>query len=161
MKLIIGNIWNSPDTVILIAGNSTLTKDNRLVMGKGSAFELNKKSSIFAYHFGETIKNTCGNYGLYGIMLYPIHSDMVKKITKYFGVFQTKTDWRKKSDLSVIQYSTNILLDYIKNFPTETISMVYPGIEYGGLSEKDILPIISVLPNNVVVYKKGKFNVSN
>ncbi len=144
MKLIKKDIWEKPADIIGITTNS-LVINNNLVMGAGIALEARNKYPTLSLLAGKRIIGLEKNRGTYGWLVIDLG---IQKI----GLFQTKVLPNEKSTLNLIKYSTDRLLEYINNNPTENISLNFPGIGYGGLKKEEVLSIISVLPNNVTIY---------
>lgn len=142
MKLKIGNLFNDiGNSILLFTSNATLNSRNQLVMGAGSALSFKILYPALPSLLGEKIKGE-ENYGCI----------ILKELG--LGCFQTKRHWRDNSTLQIIQNSTNKLLFWIDEHNYERqIALPFPGIGKGGLSEEEVIPIISVLPDNVIVYK--------
>lgn len=120
-----------------------------LTMGTGAALEARQYHHNIQYHAAREIMR----YGLeyrgfwqYGFLL----------IKPNFGIFQVKADWRKLASIALIKQSTEDLYQHATANPLKTYRMNYPGIGAGGLSERDVYPIIRELPNNVWVHKMEK-----
>ena len=153
MYLVKNDIWNSIADVILITANSYIKKDGSLTMGKGIALELKNKFPRVEYSFGMAVRISCGHLGKYGVAL----NTHIGAPEKVYGLFQVKYHFKDRADLNLIKYSTDILirmLDWSEYLRTNRIAMNYPGIGLGGLSESDVYPIISLLPDNVRIHIK-------
>jgi len=152
MILRTGNMfdWASekPD-VLLFCGNSSLTKDGRLVMGKGTALEVKQRFSGIDKKLGTLI----GLFPYYGVTYV-----RDRNYNLDIGSFQTKSDWRKPSNLGLIQHSVEMLLDLAVHpvWLSKQIWMPFPGIGSGGLRREDVLPLLQPLPENVSVWEKQK-----
>lgn len=141
------NLWNSKDDIILVTANSYINQKGELVMGRGAALELKNRIPWISREFGLLIENCCGHLGYYGYLL----ADNVKN--KTYGIFQVKYHFKDNASLDLIEKSTYELHAYVYNLP-QKISMNFPGIGFGHLSEKDVMPIIEKLPDNVTIYKQ-------
>lgn len=141
------NLWNSKDDIILVTANSYINQRGELVMGRGAALELKTMHPELPKIFGEMIKNCCGHMGYYGYLAYNYYKG------KIYGIFQVKYHFKDNAHLKLIEKSTSDLCKFA-NTTTSKISMNFPGIGYGRLLKKDVLPIIERLPDNVTIYYK-------
>lgn len=146
MKLCKGNIWSIYDKtdLFLFTSNSTLKANGALVMGAGIAEEVRDNFPGIDLAIGNYI--TANNYigRKYGLILSP-HGHKI-------GAFQTKIDWRHKSTLALIQYSTDMLHDIAYQY--KRIDMTLPGCANGGLTLEKVLPIIQQLPDNINIWTR-------
>ena len=55
---------------IIVTGNSFLTSEMKLVMGRGAALQLKRKEPGIDLVFGEKIHKTCGHLGFYGLIFH-------------------------------------------------------------------------------------------
>lgn len=136
-----GNLFKE-DGCKFITANSHLTKDLRLVMGRGAAQELKTILPGIDKIFGKIIHRTCGHLGLYGL----IKHDPC-------GIFQVKYNFRDKADLDLIRFSINLLTGEAKK-TGRIIHLNYPGIGYGQLSKEVIRPLLDILPDNVHIWER-------
>lgn len=145
-----GNIWTITEKtdVLIFTANSTVTKDGRLVMGRGMAKEVKDNFPGIDTHFGSIITSTKGaRYGLMLIKLSPLKLWLV--------AFQVKYLYKEGAKLELIEYSTSKLMDFVRiNKSIRRVDMNFPGIGYGNLSRDEVLPIISILPDNVHVWER-------
>jgi hypothetical protein len=125
-----------------VTGNSYLTKDLRLVMGRGAALELKTLSPGIDEIFGNIIHETCGHLGVYGLIKHAL-----------CGVFQVKHDYREKTDLDLIKFSV-ILLTAEARKVDRIVHLNYPGIGNGKLSKEIIRPLLDILPDNVHIWER-------
>ena len=140
-----GNIWSicEKTNLFLFTSNSTLTKDNKLVMGAGIAKEVKERFPMFPELLGNKIKAIDKVGKWYGVLVSQNYE---------VGAFQTKTDWKLPSPLELIEYSTERLIEIAGNY--ERIDMPVPGCQNGGLQYKDVEPIIKRLPDNVHIWSR-------
>jgi hypothetical protein len=143
MILKTGNMWDEPADLYFCTANSTLTHDGRLVMGKGSAREMRDRYPGIDKMFGQH----CKPGGKYGTLVNRYGNVLL-------GAFQTKCNWREPSSPDLIQYATSKLL-WICGHYDYTIFLPFPGIGCGGLTEDEVLPIISVLHDNVAIWRRS------
>ena len=134
--------WKWPD-IYLFTGNTTITKDKRLVMGRGGAKEvrdtypgIDKRISI---NSGVSFTTIDPNWKIYDEI-------------QYIGYFKVKEHYRDKAKLSLIRHSTQELDWFAKEFPNNTFHMNFPGIGAGGLPYEEVLEIVLPLPDNVILY---------
>lgn len=127
----------------LCTGNSYITKENKLVMGRGAALEMKNThpeiDRIFAKHIP--------HLGIYGLVL---------NLGWRVGVFQVKKHFKETAELELINESA-IQLGYVaRSFSDTRFHMNFPGIGYGNLLsiEPEITSMLKeYLPNNVIIYK--------
>ena len=157
MILRVGDMWtDSHADVILFTGNASVRADGALVMGRGTALEAQTRFPGCNQVFGSLIRHhaaTCGGPegSPYGIL---IHPELARPM---IGVCQVKYRWSDKARLDLIQYSIN-LLNFRCQFQWRQVSVAlnFPGIGFGGLKRRDVLPIIKSLPDNVEVWERPK-----
>lgn len=127
--------------IYLVTTNSTLNNKKELVMGAGSAKQLANKVPETPRLFGKYIDANKKEY--YGLIILEEYG---------VGAFQTKTNWRNKSTVELIEYSTNLLFSYSIARPSIVIYLTYPGVGLGGLSKDVVRPIIEKLPDTVTIW---------
>ena len=158
MILRTGNLWDAPAdvgaTVIAVTTNSTVTRDGRLVMGRGAALEAKRRYPGIDYEAGGHI-NLFANYHhhrRYGWMLIRAFDQ------PRFGIFQVKHYWRDAADLDLIRNSCERLREWLstKAWPGTVVALNFPGIGNGRLAREAVLPIISGLPDQVAIYERGE-----
>lgn len=126
----------------LVTTNAVVTK-GKLVMGRGAALMLKTQMPYIPSLLAQRIlENT--SYPLYGVAI--VDSFRV-------GGFQTKVDWRQNSTLEIIRHSTVQLFKWVVLYPSLRVDMNFPGISNGGLRREDVLPIVSLLPDNVHIWE--------
>lgn len=145
MKLKQGNILDDLDLYDLVCftSNSSLDKQRNLVMGAGSALDFKTRFPGLPKLFGEAVRAR-EEYGDYGLIVAHIESKLI-------GAFQTKAFWRDKSETYIIKLATTELFSWIVT-TGNTVACPFPGI--GELKREEVLPIISLLPDNVTFYEK-------
>jgi hypothetical protein len=147
-----GNMWNAykDADLFLITTNSFVKKDGRLVMGAGIAKQARDRYTDLDLSMGQYVEDNGGHLGRYGLIVsnfWPLSR---------MGLFQVKYHWRDSADISLVEFSTNKLLQWIKKHDKENVMRIhlnYPAIGNGGLTEEKVFPIISELPDNVTVWK--------
>jgi len=137
--------WELPD-IYLFTGNNYITKNGKLVMGRGAALACRDLFEGCDKQFALKIltsKHT-PNYYVEFIELAP---------NKLLGVFQVKHNFADNADIELIKKSTNRLAYIAAQKPNIIFHMNFPGIGYGGLPLNRVLPIVDNLPNNIILYK--------
>lgn len=145
MKIVKDDLWISRDSIILVSGNSFITKEDKLVMGKGAARQMKDRLPGIDLYLGNYIRNTCEHLGFYGVALATNCAN---------GVFQTKFHFKDNSKLEIIKQSVYVLNKFLEEYPDFKVSMNYPGIGLGNLKEEQVYPIIVNLSNRITIYKK-------
>lgn len=144
----IGNMWDvfEEADLWLFTGNSYITRDGRLVMGKGIAKQVLDKFPGVDGYFGGIIPHL-GKYG--------VERCMIPNVYPYqLGVFQVKTNFKYAATPDLIRLSCQVLVGaHIRHHPNMVVHMNYPGIGNGRLSIETVRPIISILPDNVHVWR--------
>lgn len=131
MNTIIGDLWDyhAQGKIVVVTTNGTLTKKNLAVMGKGIALETAKRFPRLPKLLGERILaegNRVHLFAAYRIITFPV-----------------KVDWRDPAKLTLIERSARELHDLLDTIPQEKpVYMPKPGCGVGGLSWKDVEPII-------------------
>lgn len=143
MRLMKGNMWSSNASLILVTCNSFVRQDGALVMGRGAALEAKTKYPQFPYEMGKYVKQ-CSD-GIYGVLFSLQYSN------PELGVFQVKRHFRDDADLDLIQLSIYKFIPAIAGYPLVAMNM--PGIGYGHLRRKQVLPLVKQLPDNVEVWE--------
>lgn len=150
MRIVTGNIWDEEGVadVILITTNAIINARGQLVMGRGAALEAAQRYPSLPFDLAEKIKAFKPNKP-YGVLILPQYANGVQ-----LGAFQVKHHWRDSASLELIKLSTRLLVTVAEICPDMKFALNYPGIGNGRLVEAQVFPIISVLPNNVTIYKK-------
>ena len=135
-----GNLFQE-NGIKFVTGNSYLTKDLRLVMGRGAALELKTRSPGIDKVFGDIISRTCGHLGVYGLIKHD-----------FCGLFQVKYNFLDKADPELIEFSAALLNAEAKK-TDRIIHLNYPGIGNGKLLKEIVRPLLDTLPDNVHVWE--------
>lgn len=152
MKVVVGNLWDQEHIadVILVTTNCIVNSAGKLVMGRGAALEAATRYPRLPMDFGDIIREK--KYGTthpYGILILPKYANEVQ-----LGAFQVKHHWQERAMTVLIKLSAYRLNIIANACPHMTFAINYPGIGNGQLSERDVAPLISSLPDNVTFYKK-------
>jgi len=146
-----GDMWSvfGKTDLWLFTGNSYVNKRKELVMGRGLAAQVKEKYPRLPYHIGISILAQYwpgGHLGIYGLDIHHFNHNFLQS---EFGVFQVKRHFKEKASLSLIGYSCIELWKLINNpsysgtfLPKDLqrIDMNFPGIGYGGLLRRRVLP---------------------
>lgn len=136
--------------VVIVSGSRP-----RLVMGRGAARSMQtmfkdcpeRFATEISAHHKPVSRDTHEALYNYGGAAYYCRNGVT------LGIFQTKLHWKAPSKMEIIRDATDWWLEHAKLYPSQQISMNFPGIGLGGLDERVVLPVISVLPDNVTVCK--------
>jgi len=148
MKLAQGNMFAHPASLILVTTNSYVRSNGTLVMGRGAASQLKNYLPNCESIFGHMVQHTTRGHVMarYGICIHPYAQNGVN-----YGIFQVKYHWGKPAIPELIAHSVSKLTQIAHLYPS--ISLNYPGIGNGGLSEEAVWPMVYDLPDNVTVWK--------
>ena len=137
-----GEMFRAPGFII-VTTNSFLTSEEKLVMGRGAAWQLKLKVPGIDKIFGKIIHETCGHLGRYGLLF-----------NGKYGAFQVKYRFNEKADLDLIKFSMVMLSLEAKKDREAIFNINFPGIGNGRLTEDEVKPVLRTLPGNVHVWKK-------
>lgn len=155
-----GNYWEYYDKadLFLFTGNGTLSSNDKLVMGAGTALQVKNQfpgiDQVIGHYLKEAfppIRNKEWRRDYYFIVSPGFYSDPKKN---KIGIFQTKGYWKQDSSLNYIRKSVAALQRFLKEerHSNLTIYCPFPGIGNGNLSIEEVLPTISHLPDNVIFW---------
>ena len=128
-----------PNNCYLFTANHTLNNKGELIMGKGNALAFKNTYTSSAKLFGAARKEP---------LMLALQSNGV------IGAFQTKHHWRDPATIELIRASTEALKVFALKYPHWVFHLPYPGCGNGGLTTEQVEPIISTLPDNVLIYIK-------
>ena len=150
MKIHKGNMWSvyKEADYFVFTGNSFIKNNGALVMGRGMAKQVRNKIPGIDIRIGSRILKKCLHLRTYGF----VHSGRI-------GVFQVKQHYYETASLAIVEYSTTCLISFAIKHKNKHIHINYPGVGCGGLTKKQILPIIEYLPNNVHIWTYNKEHV--
>ena len=129
------------DHIFLFTANSTIRNNGNLVMGAGCARTVRDTYQGIDKSFGKVINHMA----VFNIQI-------VQWGEQWIGAFQTKIDWQADSPLDVVAGSIDELTRIALLRPKYTFHLPCPAINHGGKTEKEILPLLAKLPDNVIVY---------
>ena len=127
--------------VYMFTANSTIRKNGALVMGAGVAKVVRDKYKGVDSEFGKEINH----HSVFGVKF-------LKHENTFIGAFQTKVNWQEESPLDVVKVSVHKLRGIVTRRPQLTFHLPCPAINHGGKSVEEVLPLLSGLPDNVIVY---------
>lgn len=137
--------------LLLFTGNSTVNAKGELVQGRGAALQaralfpgLSKRLGHRLTQWKDTIHSP-----VYGVLTDQTSSNPI------LGVFQVKFHYSAPAQVHLIENSVQALLRWLADVPADFVTwMNFPGIGYGQLPRKTVLPLISILPDNVHIWEK-------
>lgn len=146
-----GNMWKifPHSDLFCITTNSHLTLNGELVMGRGIAFEAKQKLPQLPRQFGTMIRQSYGHLGRYGLLI------LKRRPRPSVAAFQVKRHFSDAADLSLIEFSVQLLADLALKYPSARFDLNFPGIGNGRLSRAEVLPIVLKLPDNVHVWERS------
>jgi hypothetical protein len=126
LQILHGDMWSAWDSanLFLITTNAIVTKDGRLVMGRGIAEQARERFPGIDKTFGSMIESGT-RYGLF------VSPDWPKE---KLGAFQVKMHYRDNASLELIEYSTACLNNWCNQHPEAKVHLNFPGIGYRKLS---------------------------
>ena len=144
-----GDMWTAYDTsqLFMITTNAAVKRNGELVMGRGIALQAKKRFPELPASLGAKIKADNFVLSRYGLLIFP--SWPSNKI----AAFQVKYHWSEQADINLIDYSTDMLLEWLQSHPKiKQVDLNMPGVGNGKLNIADVLPIVSRLPDTVNVW---------
>lgn len=151
-----GDMFNSANyekfDVVFITTNATLNNKGELIMGAGIARQAMTLFPELPKLFGKKIKYILDkkHNKWYGIAF----ADVDNSISKHkVAAFQTKVSPYEISNIKLIRFSTECLVEFAMNNPHLNIALNYPGIGLGQLDKSDVEPIVKMLPDNVTIWE--------
>lgn len=138
-------MWDAfGEGIFMITTNPIIRKDGAVVMGRGIALEAKTRFPQLPYDFGNSLSRH-GDRGVDYIGEYD-------HVPIYY--FMVKDHWAAMAYTARIQFSVNRILrePYLCH---RRIDLNFPGIGNGGLTMREVLPIVTQLPDNVHVWEKA------
>lgn len=129
------------NNIYMFTANSVVNGSGKLIMGRGCAKAVRDTYQGIDKLFGDVIDNMT----LFGVRF-------VKHDAQWIGAFQTKYNWQDRSPPELVEYSVFKLAKVAGVRPEYTFHLPFPAISNGGRSVGDVLPMLQVLPDNVIVY---------
>ncbi|AUR84805.1 hypothetical protein NVP1063O_138 [Vibrio phage 1.063.O._10N.261.45.C7] len=128
------------DNIYMFTSNSTIRNNGSLVMGAGCALAVKETYQGIDKLFGDKIE--INQYGV----------EFVQWKEQFIGAFQTKYHWQKSSPLSLVDYSCKKLAHIANKRKQHTFHLPFPAISHGRKGVHEVIPLLEVLPDNVIVY---------
>jgi len=149
MRIEFGNMWDvfGETDLFCFTANSIVKRNGELVCGCGMAKQVADRFPNVPVFFGGQVTETCGSGGEFGLLIAKLRP------RPSVAAFQTKLDWRAKSPLDLIEFSTNQLASLANHYPDARFDLNFPGIGRGGLSVGEVLPILERLADNVHIWR--------
>lgn len=134
-----GDLWTYPADARVITTNTIVKADGCLVMGAGVALQARKRHPGIDRRLGAFVK---------------AHGDKLCYMQNLGLIaMPTKRDWKKKSDIKLIEQGARKLMELADFFDLKTVVMPRPGCGNGGLHwEIDVRPLLEgILDGRFVV----------
>ena len=152
-----GDMWTAfaAADLFLITTNSTIRNDGALIMGCGIARQARERFPGLAEALGQHILNTCGSLGEYGLLIssrWPYAK---------LGAFQVKRHYSQIASLELIQRSTSALCAWCLEHLDASVHLNFHGVGYGRLRREDVLPIITLLPDQITIWEYPQSGMEN
>lgn len=137
MKFVTGNLWTHPGDWRVVTTNGIINNDGTAVMGAGVALEAAKRYKKLPSELADHLLangNVLGVFPQYGVITLP-----------------TKEHWRDSSPLELIDRSCAALATRCRAYAkkNETVVSVLPGTGKGGLTWRQVYPILRKHFNDV------------
>ena len=139
MKVVSGDLWKIEVDYKGITTNGYVTKNGNAVMGRGVALQAKQMFPGIEVELGRSIILT-GNH---------IHF-----LSKNLFSFPVKHNWWEKADLNLIKQSVQELKDTALIYTKYTFAIPLPGTGNGRLTPEEVWPLLTELPDNVIVVIK-------
>lgn len=140
--------WAVPD-IYIFTGNPIIKANGAIVMGRGAAKQVRDSYPGIDQAFGRAVKDNPEN----SLLFVSVRPRSGKAEAKILGWFKVKNHWQQEARLDLIQESVYALTTQAVANPDVTFHMNYPGIGNGKLTEEEVNPLLTQLPNNVIIYQ--------
>jgi len=139
-----GNIWSAymTDGIIVVPSCSTLAPDDRLMMARGLARQVNEAHPGIDIVFGACIKRICGSEGYFYFLYRPDLKGYREELAK-FALLQTKRRFKNGIDMQLTAeslWSVRAIANYV---PDREINIT-------NINGADL----SSMPDNVTVWRR-------
>lgn len=136
MNVVGDNIWNYIDNyLIVVTTNIGWNRYGQNVMGAGIAKQAAAKFPELPEWYGKF----CQEYKANTPVVLAPNGKIVLFPTKKLNSIQPWLSWKENSDLALIERS---LIQLKQLEPTRKIATPIPGCANGGLSQKDVMPLL-------------------
>lgn len=133
--------WALPD-VYLFTGNAMVRNDGACVMGRGAAKVVRDRWPGVDFALGYMINES--KQSLHWVRI---------NDNQHIGWFKVKEHWANDADPDLIRASVTALTKIALGRPAIIFHMNYPGVGNGRLDQTVVEPLLSSLPDNVVIYR--------
>ncbi len=143
-----GELWSELGNadLILVTANGVVDGRGRLIMGAGAAKQARDRFPGLDKWAGQGLRPLREfDKVIYGLMLSPFYSGKTQ-----IGLFQVKYHWKQPASLSLMRVSALRLKRWDRSYGR--IVMNAPGVGLGGLAIHRVLPMLTILPRNVILY---------
>lgn len=138
------NFWNSDISVKCITTNGDVNRFGKAVMGRGIAYQANKRINGIDIILGHLIKEVgnvpqylCANNGF-----------------RYLS-FPVKHHWHEKADLNLIEESAHKLVILADSYNYKLMALPRPGCGNGGLDWDEVKSVIEpILDDRFVIIER-------
>jgi len=135
-----GDMYAAIGTMMFSAG-SNLAPGGELIMDKSIKDKINRASLRFDKLFGQIIRDTCGDNGLYGLIF---HGQM--------GIFQAGYK-PQELDMSLFKFSMSKVSEKAKKNWHEIYNLDLSSIGNGNGEIRFLMPVLEMLPDNVRIWE--------
>ncbi len=130
--------------LFMITTNPIITKEGKLVMGRGIAKQMRDNFPGSDKEFAKMVRGFPHRYT--GEIYYePVFGKQA------VGYFMVKHHWRDKASIPVIMRSVAELIERAEN--CSRIDLNFPGVGNGRLDKELVKPLLEYLPDNVNVWQ--------
>lgn len=134
-----GDISAAIGTIMFGAG-SKLTTGGELIMDQGIKQRISRSILGIDKLFGWIIQDTCGDMGLYGLILYG-----------QYGIFQTEYA-HNEMNMDLFKFSMSKVSDKATKNWFEIYNLDLSNIGYGNGKIDALMPVLEMLPDNVRIW---------
>ena len=144
-------MWSVLDQtdLFLITANATIKRNGALVMGRGLAREARDRVpglDLDAGRLIQRIQTSTQLGGRYGLAI----------LRAPYGLFQVKFHYRNTARPDLISLSVSMLKRLLWAHSDWRVDLNFPGIGNGKLDYLSVLPLVSVLPDTVHIWRKER-----
>jgi hypothetical protein len=133
MRIVTGDLWTVPAVWRVIPTNTCVRRDGNAVMGAGIALQAARRHPNLPRELGAFLRH-------------PIPGALVAHFPAYrLSCLPTKTDWRRPSDLNLIDRGLRQFLADLPSLPEAAagpIALPLLGCGLGQLRSSDVLPLL-------------------
>lgn len=146
LQTVIGDMFElaASGDAICITTNGIVKSNNQAVMGLGTAKLARDKFPGIDTRLGGLLRS----YGnrVFNVGMWEVDGKQLRVLS-----YPTKWHYREPSSVALIQQSAQQLNSVIERFALERVWLPFPGGGAGGLTWKEVQPLLTVLPPNVII----------